>query len=210
MPDWNSLFTEKENRWEKTYEDVVSLFGSKSQNSNSKVLDLGCGAGRHLQYLEKLQLKTIGMDISRVGLDFSQKRLIEENLPARLVQADMAIPFPFRDNCFDYVISIHVIFHNIRQKVQFTLAEIKRTMKPDAVALLTFNSTLSSRFGSGVEIEKDTWIPELGIDKGIPHHFSTLEDVVDLMSEFKVLNIRFEEKPKDESTSCHWVVTAQK
>jgi SAM-dependent methyltransferase len=126
------------------------------------------------------------------------------------MQADMSEPLPFPENCFDCVISIHVIFHNPRRLLQSTIDEIHRILKPGAIILVTFNSTYSFRCGKGIELEKDTWIPDVGIDKGIPHHFSTLNDVSDLLKLFKVLAVRLEESTSDGKLSSHWVVTAQK
>jgi SAM-dependent methyltransferase len=210
MPDWDSLFVEKEHRWEKPYEDVVSLFGSDTGKQNTLMLDLGCGAGRHLKYLEGKHFAAIGMDLSSTGLSFAAEKLTTEGLPVRLLRADMAAPLPFPSNCFDDVVSIHVIFHNPRQLVQNTISEIYRVMKPGATFLVTFNSTLSFRCGKGINLEPDTWIPDVGADRGIPHHFSSLSDVVDLMHQFKVVKIRLEENNQDGHVSAHWVVTAQK
>jgi SAM-dependent methyltransferase len=210
MPDWNTLFTKEENRWVNPYKDVVEFAESGRLPGNALILDLGSGAGRHLKYLESLHFCTIGLDLAWNGLAASQSSLKDESLPAVLVQADMAHPLPFPDNCFDAIVSIHVIFHNPRRVMQRTLAEMKRVLKRDGVMVVTFNSTLSTRFGKGVKLEEETWLPETGVDKDIPHHFSTLNDVADLMSGFKVLKIRLEERSFEGEVSSHWVVTAKK
>jgi cyclopropane fatty-acyl-phospholipid synthase-like methyltransferase len=210
MPDWNQLFTNEENRWEQSYGEVVDYLSKGGLKKGELILDLGCGAGRHLAYLEENSRKCIGMDVAWNGLNFSKSKLQNANLPFALVQAEMSDDLPFPDDCFDHVISIHVIFHNTRKKVQETIKEIKRVLKTGGTTLLTFNATYSTRFGHGVEIENDTWIPDIGIDKGIPHHFSTLEDVVGLMQDFKVMDIHLEEQHFNDGVSSHWVVIAQK
>lgn len=210
MPDWNTLFTEKENRWENLFEDVVSLVESHAIEKGQTVLDLGCGAGRHLAYLEEHGINCTGSDISINGLLYSRARLQDVQQPIRLVMADMGEVFPFSDDSFNHVISIHVIFHNKRLRVQATIDEIRRVVKPGGLVLITFISTYSSRYQSGFEIEKDTWLPDVGVDMGVPHHFSSLADVVDLMNGFKVTRIWLEEKENGGRVSCHWIVTAKK
>jgi SAM-dependent methyltransferase len=210
MPEWNSLFTEKANRWEDPYEDVVHLADSGDINQKELILDLGCGAGRHLRFLESRRFRTVGLDIAQNGLLASKEVLTNNKLAVRVMQADMAAPLPFPDGCFDCVISVHVIFHNTRKKIQNTLDEVKRVLKPGGILLVTFNSTYSSRCGKGIKLEESTWLPDIGIDRGIPHHFSSLRDVVEVMDGFKTTNIHLQESIKDGAVSSHWVVTAQK
>lgn len=210
MPTWNELFTEKNNRWEQPFETVTDLVNDKTLSSKSCILDLGCGAGRHLKYLNQNHIPVVGMDLSWNGLSYSKSLLMHDRYRADLTQADMSDPLPYKTGCFDGVISIHVIFHNPLAKLQLTLSEIWRVLKPGGFALITFNSIYSYRFGKGLELEPGTWVPDLGVDKGIPHHFSSFEDLAMLMKEFKVLQVKLLERTEKSQVSSHWVVTAQK
>ena len=210
MPDWNSLFTEKANRWEDPYEDVVHLTDYGHLTAKSMILDLGCGAGRHLRFLESRKIQTVGMDLALNGLRAAKEVLTNNKLAVRLIQADMSAPLPYPAGCFDCVISVHVVFHNTRKKIQNTIAEVKRVLKTGGTLLVTFNSTYSSRCGKGIKLEESTWLPDIGIDRGIPHHFSSLRDVVEIMDGFKVTNVHLKESIKDGAVSSHWVVSAQK
>jgi SAM-dependent methyltransferase len=210
MPDWNTLFIEKENRWVDPYEDVVELAASRMLPEKALILDLGCGAGRHLQYLERMQNQPVGMDNAWNGLQASKNRLAEVKLPCQILLADMTHVFPFPNGCFDGIISIHVIFHNPRKVIEGTLAEMYRVLKPGGIVMVTFNAVYGSRYGHGQKIEESTWLLDEGVDRGVPHHFSDLADVADLMSGFKVLKVRLEEKSIEGSISAHWVVTARR
>ena len=209
MPDWNSLFKEKANRWEDLFEDVVKLADSGCLETGALILDLGSGAGRHLKFLESRGYRVVGMDLAPIGLQVTKEKLAESKLEAMLNQADMSVALPYKRNSFDCVMSIHVIFHNQRRKIQSTLTEITRVLKPGGILLVTFNSAFSGRCGKGIKLEDGTWLPDIGIDRGIPHHFSSFTDMAGLMEEFKVTNVRLEESVKDGAVSSHWVVTAQ-
>jgi len=57
----------------------------------NRVLDLGCGNGRHLVYFEKGGYQTYGTDLSGWGLQAAQHWLSQEQLPARLALAELLL-----------------------------------------------------------------------------------------------------------------------
>ena len=210
MPDWNELFRSPENRWKGTYPAVASFIEKYMQTGHCLTLDLGSGAGRHLVPLQVNDNRVVGMDFAGNGLEYSRIQLLEKHLPAWLVQADMSFPLPFAGETFDHLVSIHVIFHNPLSKISATLNEIYRVLKPGGMALITFNSVYSYRFGKGTELEPGTWIPDEGVDQGIVHHFSSFADLASLLEKFKIIRVELDERNSQGQLSSHWVVTAQK
>lgn len=69
------------------------------------------------------------------------------------------------------------------------IAEIHRVLKASGLTVLTFLSKHSSRYGCGEEIEPETFIPTIGPDAGIPHHYSDREELEDLLAKFAILKI---------------------
>jgi 2-polyprenyl-3-methyl-5-hydroxy-6-metoxy-1,4-benzoquinol methylase len=101
----------------------------------AKVLDLGCGTGRHACAVARLkQVTAIGLDINRADAMEAKKRLLDEE--SRGVQgggtwvilvADVTA-LPFKDNAFDCVICSEVLEHVPRQEA--AVAEATRVVKP--------------------------------------------------------------------------------
>ena len=209
MPTWNELFQQKEYQWQLPHELVIELAGKIQAKLSPTCLDLGCGVGRHLVYLEQKGWTAYGMDLAPNGLNYARQWLAHENLTARLVRADMTT-LPFASNRFDALASTYVIYHNPLVLMRRTLTEILRVLKPSGWTVLTFTTTRSGRYGLGVEIEPGTFAPDRGADAGVPHHFSTLSELAEDLDHFIVHRIQLDEKIQDGLLSSHWLVLAQK
>jgi SAM-dependent methyltransferase len=210
MPEWNELFTKEENRWVEPHERVVEVV--EYLPAGARILDLGCGAGRHLAYLAKQGFNVVGTDIARRGLSYSRQKLEALDAPVCLTCSDMTA-IPHADEVFDAVISIHVIFHNPMAGLRRSIAEIYRVLKPGGMALITFQSTRSYRYGKGELLEPNTYLPDLGEDRGIPHHYSDLEELGRELRAFHVQKVLHDAHPSGEPSggmSCHWEVIAIK
>lgn len=210
MPEWDELFKEEEFRLKEPNKAVVELAKIFKSRNFKKILDLGCGTGRHLIYLAKQGFKVYGSDVSGRGLHYAKKWLEKEGLKAITVKSDMtAIPHP--DAFFDAVISIYVIYHNTLDNIKKALSEIHRVLRSNGLVFLIFMSKQHYRYGKGKMIEKDTFISSVGIDVGIPHHFSDRIEVESLMQCFKIIEVNLN-KYVDENQNfhVHWKVLAEK
>ena len=71
---------------------------------NAHCLDLCCGFGRHLEYLNELGIDTVGMDLSQDLIDHSSE-LIKD----RISQGDMR-QLPYNDQRFNFIFSFFTSF----------------------------------------------------------------------------------------------------
>ncbi|WP_256289806.1 class I SAM-dependent methyltransferase [Halobellus inordinatus] len=94
------------------------------------VLDVGCGDGART--LADLPPGSIGLDISRRGLE-----LARENVPeSHLLQAEMR-DLPVRDDSVDAVTAYHAVFHVPRAAHPDVYREFARVLRPGGHLLMT-------------------------------------------------------------------------
>jgi len=210
METWNSILKRPEFSREKPHRAIVELVELFRRKGAKRILDLGCGAGRHLLYLSLLGFEVHGTDISKVGLSESRKRLRDAEIRAELIKCDMKA-LPYSDSLFDAVISVWVIYHNTLEGMQKAISEVHRVLKKNGLAFLTFQSKRSHKFGKGNKTEKNTFILEESAERGIPHHFSDKSEVRALLKNFRVLSLNLGEFfDKEGKLHSHWEALAEK
>jgi SAM-dependent methyltransferase len=99
----------------------------------SRVLDLGCGRGRHTHALAALgRVVVVGLDQNREDLEAAREgfSLLAEGDGWSLVEGD-ALRLPFRDAAFDAVVCSEVLEH--LPLYEQALDEIARVTKPGGV-----------------------------------------------------------------------------
>ena len=85
---------------------IVELL--KKHNAKN-VLDVGCGTGTHISFLEKAGFKCTGIDLNQEMLDIAK-----EKVRARLIQADM-VSFDLNEK-FDAIICMFASFNHLVSK----------------------------------------------------------------------------------------------
>ncbi len=210
MPVWNELFKQDEFRWKEPHEQVVALAPLLRARGACRVLDLGCGAGRHLVYLAREGFEMHGMDVAENGLAHARQWLEGENLRAELLKSDMG-EIPYADAFFDAVLCLCVIYHQKLEGMRRVVAEIHRVLQPHGLALVSLLSKRGYRYRQGEEIGPDTFITNVGPDRGIPHHYSDLAEIESLFERFAIRKIEMEEKVfEGKGLHTHWHVLAEK
>ena len=109
-------------RWTDVAKKLIEFY---SLNSNSKVLDIGCGKGFLIFEMIKLipNLKIYGLDISKYAISNSKKEISD-----KLILGN-ANNLPFEDNFFDLVISINTLHCLNCMDLEKSLIEMQRVSK---------------------------------------------------------------------------------
>jgi len=94
------------------------------------VLDVGCGDGART--LANLPPGSVGLDVSRRGLDLASETVPE----ARLVHGEMST-LPFAADRFDAITAYHAVFHVERERHPAVYDEFARVLRPGGRLLMT-------------------------------------------------------------------------
>lgn len=185
---------------------VAALAEILKENLTARVLDFGCGTGRHTVYLSKLGFSVFGFDWSEASIEAARKELQREGLEAHLSVWDMnQTPLPYPDKYFNAVLAVRVFHHAYTEQVRRSATEIGRITKRGGylyVEVPTFGR-LQSEKKKGVEFyepEVGTFVPRGGEEAGIPHHFFRKEELVSLFRQFTLTHL--------EETQDHLCLTA--
>ncbi len=107
----------------------------KSITPHSKVLDIGCGFGRHIKIIAPFSREVIGVDNNEDMIQKAKETLSSFKNVKLFVQD--ARKLSFRNDSFDYVICMTNTFGNfINQKVE-VLEEMKRVCKKSGTIIIS-------------------------------------------------------------------------
>jgi SAM-dependent methyltransferase len=120
------------NLWAETYDEtpnpVVAMdarytLGVLSPRPGERILDAGCGTGRHLGPLLRARSNPVGVDFSRGMLDVARRNY--PNVPLAL--ADLQRPLPFETGRFDAVLCALIGEH--LDELPLALGEMHRVLR---------------------------------------------------------------------------------
>jgi len=130
--EWKNKLVGKYHYW--TYlanvKYIIKLLDLKQEDD---FLDCGHGTGTYALLASKMNINTVGIDISREMHEIAQKRINKHGNPkkAKLIICD-AQKTPFKDNRFNKIVSIYV---PEATNINNLLNETKRILKPNGVVV---------------------------------------------------------------------------
>jgi ubiquinone/menaquinone biosynthesis C-methylase UbiE len=204
----------RDERWAETsppLPGVVDFADDLKREGAKRVLDLGCGAGRHSILLGKAGFQVVSLDISETALTILEGRLKTASIDnVTLVRLDM-LELPFIDDYFDGVICTNVLHHGKLLEIKQVIREVHRVMKEGASVFVVALSTADFRRGTGRKLEPNTYVFTKGEERGIIHHFFPLQELQSCFRKFEILS--FEERliPVEEGGNrAHFLVKMRK
>ncbi len=209
MTIWDSIYKKHQKggvAWTTLAEEVHPLFKqflNQSSFEHKYVLDIGCGTGKYLKFLSSNGFKTDGIDSSKTAIEMTKEILENES---KIFYHDM-FTFKIPKNRYDLVLSISTIQHGTKDQIQKLINKIHETIIKDGKIFITVPSFENCKkwhtFDDREKIEKGTFIPLSGPEKGLPHSFYTKKETQALFSEFKNLKL-------DQDEIGRWIVRASK
>lgn len=205
---WEEIYKEKgivQKEPSKFVKDAVELF---KEHGLRKILDLGCGTGRHTLYLLKNGFDVYGCDSSKSALEIAKEVLKE----VEFKKCDMT-KLPYDNNFFDGVLCHFVIQHGKIRDVKKAISEIYRVLKGNGFLYLSVPSIKHPEYFTGEEIEPNTKINIDAIDGALPHHYFTKEELEEMLDKFELVKINHVEFPSERNpkkNAAAWIVYARK
>ena len=192
---WEEVYTKREDvsikdmHMHKPQQEIINLVSLFKKEKVKKILDLGCGSGRHVIYLANQGFDMYGLDSAESGLERTKKHLKKEKLKATLIKADCYERLPFKNDFFDVIISTRVIHHAVIEDIRFCISEIERVLKSKGFVFITVAKNKTHKLRTKVKnIAPRTFVPLDGHEVGMPHYLYNEELLRKDFKNFKILD----------------------
>ena len=220
---WKKLHSESRYRPKYPSENVVQyVFRNFERNGKTKVLDLGCGAGRHVFFMGREHICPYGVDFSDEGIQYTKEMLREYGMPefADNMKVGTLTDIPFDDNMFDGIICNGSLYYLGYQDIQKAVKEIERVLKPEGKLMLVVRTTKDYRCNKEQCIateEDNTYIINeksaercAASENGMLMHFFTRKELQILFENFADVQIDTIEETHDNGAfkDSNFVLTA--
>ncbi len=203
MKQWNKIFEEKGRVFLKPKKEIIKIAKIFKKRGVKKILDLGCGSGRHVVYFARKGLEVYGFDIAKKGIKLAKEWLKDERLKASFKIGSIYERLPYKDDFFDAIISTHAIHHGRIEDVRKAIAEVKRVLRPGGLIFINLRKRRIRKFDpknpiiekyghqtvSYKMIAPRTYMPIEGGEKGLPHYLFDKKGIKKEFGGFKIHKI---------------------
>ncbi|MCG8380806.1 MAG: class I SAM-dependent methyltransferase [Gammaproteobacteria bacterium] len=207
---WDHRWETEEGRsdWLQPDDDVKNIIPLLQARNVKRVLDLGCGVGRHALFLANEGFDVIAIDGSEVGLNFVAREASKHHLSVTFKQALMT-SLPLEDNSIDYVLAFNVIYHGSPAVVRKAVKEIARVLVPGGLYQGTMLSKRNGNYGLGTEVDDHTFVQEESDDdKSHPHFYCNALELIQMFDGFELIALH--DKCHQKPESWHWHMICEK
>lgn len=168
-----------------SFKNVMDI--SNEEWSDFKSLDLGCGIGRHVAFLDDFGLNPYGIDLSDEAIRIGKEWLIwqgKESISEHLVIGSVT-ELPFPDNYFEICVSHGVLDSMPRDIAKAGIKEAYRVLRKGG--LMYLDLIMDTKRGDKDEVVKD------GYEEGTVQSYFTIRTIYDFVGnpaeilEFKII-----------------------
>jgi len=210
---WADVTPEAVRAFSKHPPDPLAVELAEQMPPESRILDLGCGAGRHLGYLLEKGHRPVGIDPGP-----GQRQAAQEAYPSvPIFPLLLHKPMAFQDGEFDAMLSTYAIYHGLAETVRWTISEGIRVVRAGGRVYMNLISTRDFKYGVGPQYEDNTFGEVRPGEHGEMHHFFELKEVIEVCRPLHQVAVSHEEKPLDlnpeapavkawDKICAHWIV----
>ena len=187
-----------DNQWkneaDKTYwntpdRHVIEFSDNNNIGKGDKVLDLGCGVGRHSIYLAQRGAFVYAIDESEVAIEKLKPESLSLNID-EAIQTKICDYLSFdAEAIFDYIIAFNVIYHGDVLHFKESISKCYEMLKPGGKLFFTCPSKSDAKYGSGEKIAEHTYESLNSIHPGDIHYFSDENELREMLKIFSDVRI---------------------
>jgi SAM-dependent methyltransferase len=194
---------------------------ARNTSPRGRVIDVGCGNGRHTVALCRAGLWTTGVDIAPSAIENTAAMARGAGLDCLMVRCDMQA-LPFADAVFDTVLAWRTCYLQKKAGIVRAVADAARVLRPGGFLLASFRSTTNTLFyvgrDKGRRIEENTYYLDDGNEfYGVIYHFFSRRELLSLFGGYEVVNCEKRELShtrftvgRPELSNNFWVLSAFK
>ena len=212
---WNKNYSKK-NFYLEWPDELVVRFQKKfmKKKSNSNILDLGCGSGRHCELFAKSNYDIFGCDVSSKSISITKNRLNFFNIDSSHFIKSFSHDLPYKSNSFNYVLAWHSIYYNTFENMILSIKEISRILKKNGLAFITIMASSDSRLKNSKLISKNTFSATNKIKdhSGMTFSYLTKSQAKKLLQKyFQIIHLGYQEFYFDDtSKTSHLLIIVKK
>lgn len=185
---WDAYWRNQDNcnRWKEPAPEVLDLIRSLSPSQYPRVLDLGCGLGRHAIAFALAGFSVTATDSSSEAIRHLNEWAGESHLSidTRVCELiDRTLP----KGSFDIVLSYNVIYHGLREQFARAIQEVRKLLKCGGIFFFTCPSRQDGKYGFGEMAAPHTYRCTKSITPGDIHYFSDEADLDELLVGYRTL-----------------------
>ncbi|PIO08696.1 hypothetical protein COU59_00515 [Candidatus Pacearchaeota archaeon CG10_big_fil_rev_8_21_14_0_10_34_12] len=194
MENQKEIWNEIAKPWKSFRVKPIQEVAEFLKNKKGKILDLGCGSGRH--FIKNKFQEFYGVDFSEEMLKHAEAFAKKEKIDVALIKADV-FKLPFKDNFFDaaiFIAALHCL--ETQEKRRKSLEELFRVLKRNSEVLVTVWDKNQEKFKNE---KKEVIIPWKYEGKEYPRHYYLYEthEILGLLKNggFKIVQVNNSKNP---------------
>lgn len=155
---WESYWNNQDNydRWKKPASEVLDFIHSLSPIESPKVLDLGCGLGRHAIAFALARFSVTVTDTSTTAIQhvIEWACSLQLSIETRICDVlDDSLPC----ESFDVVLSYNVIYHGSCKQFAQAIQHVRKLLKNNGIFFFTCPSRQDGKYGFGEMVAPHTY-----------------------------------------------------
>jgi len=175
------------------------------KNEFKKILDFGCGDGRHLEMMARAGIaELIGVDYNACVLKTAKKRCENLGVGCEVFQSDKELNLKelLKEKSVDCVVCWGITHLNAKEITSDFIKQFSGVLNENGEVFANWRTQKDSLYKNGIECEKNTFIIESKSHKGMLYYFPPLDEIKQIYKDarLEILSIDYEEFSTNNAT----------